>query len=132
MRTLTQQGKTSQFERRRRAVIRAAKAILLERLNVWSGSQPEVSNGHKNVGYRGYSGSRFRATGGLLVARFGHSRLAINQRKCGIGRVIVPGFRIHWHLSDLQVFDQSAGLHISENRFKARLLEIRFLDTDHK
>ena len=38
MRTLTQHGKTSQFERRRRAVIRAAKAILLERLNVWSGS----------------------------------------------------------------------------------------------
>ena len=68
MRTLTQHGKTSQFERRRRAVIRAAKAVLLERLNVWSGSQPEVSNGHKNVGYRGYSGSRFRATGGLLVA----------------------------------------------------------------
>ncbi len=32
------------------------------------GSQPEVSDGHENVGFRGQSGSRFRATGCLLVA----------------------------------------------------------------
>ncbi len=67
-----------------------------------------------------------------LIAKKRHSGLAINQRKCGISRVIVPSFRIHWHLGDLQAFDQSAGLHISENGFKARLLEKRLLDTDHK
>ncbi len=31
------------------------------------GSKPEVSDGHENVGFRGQSGSRFRATGCLLV-----------------------------------------------------------------
>ncbi len=33
---------------------------------------PEVSRSHGNVCFQGYSGSRFRAAGGLLVARLGH------------------------------------------------------------
>ncbi len=37
--------------------------------NVRVGSKPEVSDGHENVGFRGQSGSRFRATGCLLVAK---------------------------------------------------------------
>ncbi len=37
------------------------------------GSQPEVSDGHENVGFRGQSGSRFRAVGCLLVAKNGLS-----------------------------------------------------------
>ena len=32
------------------------------------GSQPEVSDSHENVCFRGQSGSRFRATGGLFIA----------------------------------------------------------------
>ncbi len=36
--------------------------------NVRVGSQPEVSDGYENVGFRGQSGSRFRAAGCLLVA----------------------------------------------------------------
>ena len=40
-------------------------------LNVCSGSQPEVSDGHENVGFWVSSGSRFRATGCLLVATSG-------------------------------------------------------------
>jgi len=39
--------------------------------NVSCGSQPEVSQGRGNVRFRGYSGSRFRATGCLLVANNG-------------------------------------------------------------
>jgi hypothetical protein len=43
MRTLPRRGKTSQFVRSRRAVIRPAKAILLERLKVRLGSGPVFS-----------------------------------------------------------------------------------------
>ncbi len=32
------------------------------------GSQPEVSDGHENVRFRGQSRSRFRAAGGLFIA----------------------------------------------------------------
>jgi hypothetical protein len=69
---------------------------------------------------------------GVDLARKRHSRLTINQRKSGVSRVIVPSFCIHWHLSDFQIFDQSARLHISENGFKPGLSVKRFLDTDHK
>ncbi len=44
--------------------------------NVACGSNPEVSDGHENVGCWGKSGSRFWATGGLLVATSGSFRLA--------------------------------------------------------
>lgn len=59
-------------------------------------------------------------------------RFAINQCKCGFSRVVVFSFRVHWHLSDFQILNQSACLHISQGGFKLRLFEIRFLDTDHK
>ena len=52
-----------------RTVVSDQRPICLARANVGLGSQPEVSDGHENVGYRGKSGSRFRATGGLLVAK---------------------------------------------------------------
>jgi len=39
-----------------------------------AGSNPEVSDGHGNVCSWGQSGSRIRAAGGLLVAKFGNSR----------------------------------------------------------
>ena len=35
------------------------------------GSKPEVSDGHENVGFRGQSGSRFRGTGCLFIAKTG-------------------------------------------------------------
>ncbi len=47
MRTLPQHGESSQFERCRRAVIRAAKAILLERLNDRLGSQAVIRRHHQ-------------------------------------------------------------------------------------
>ncbi len=37
------------------------------------GSQPEVSDGHANVGFWGQSGLQFRAAGGLLLAISGLS-----------------------------------------------------------
>ncbi len=45
------------------------------RPHVSFGSKPEVSDGHENVRSWGSSGSRFRATGCLLVAISGHSPL---------------------------------------------------------
>ncbi len=36
--------------------------------NFRCGSNPEVSDGHENVCFRGLSGSRFRAAGGLFFA----------------------------------------------------------------
>jgi len=36
------------------------------------GSKPEVSDGHENVGFRGQSGSRFRAAGCLFIAKRRH------------------------------------------------------------
>ncbi len=39
------------------------------------GSKPEVSDGHENVGFRGQSGSRFRATGCLFIAISGTQRV---------------------------------------------------------
>ncbi len=49
------------------------------------GSQPEVSDGHENVGFRGQSGSRFRGAGCLLVAISGLSRhvpMSVPDRFC--------------------------------------------------
>ncbi len=43
-----------------------------ERLDFRCGSNPEVSDGHENVRFRGHSGSQFRAAGCLLVATSGH------------------------------------------------------------
>ena len=49
-------------------------------LDFRSGSQPEVSDGHENVRFRGKSGSRFRATGGLLLAKSRSQRGAPESR----------------------------------------------------
>ena len=52
-------------------------------LDFRSGSKPEVSDGHENVGFRGQSGSRFRATGCLFIANSGDDKpvLMINLNK---------------------------------------------------
>ncbi len=44
------------------------QTLLNATANVRVGSKPEVSGGHENVGFRGQSGSRFRATGCLFIA----------------------------------------------------------------
>ncbi len=48
-RTLPQCGESSQMVRGRRAVNRAAKTILVERLKVGFGSKAEVERGPRNV-----------------------------------------------------------------------------------
>ncbi len=49
-------------------------AIIYDRV----GSKPEVSQGRGNVRFRGYSGSRFRATECLLVAEAVEKVRALN------------------------------------------------------
>ena len=69
--------------------------------NVACGSNPEVSNGHKNVGFRGQSGSRFRATGGLFVAisgpKNGCEKFEIFQKSAGRGREAVAVYGNPFH-----------------------------------
>ncbi len=48
----------------RRTLIRAEDSVI----NFRVGSKAEVQRGPRNVRFRGLSGSRFQATGGLLLA----------------------------------------------------------------
>ena len=57
-RTLPHCGESSQMVRRRRAVIRAAKSNLVERLKVGFGSPSDVPSLAQNVGRWGKSGNR--------------------------------------------------------------------------
>ena len=61
------------------------------------GSQPEVSDGHENVGFRGQSGNRFRAAACLLVAKRRERQDKRIEFRIGVnlGDVIVEGDDIY-------------------------------------
>jgi hypothetical protein len=75
---------------------------------------------------------RLQMQRGLLISRMKHSRLTINQCKCGVSRVVMPSFRIHRHFCDLQIFNQATCFYISKNRLKSGLLVKCFFYTDYK
>ena len=52
--------------------------------NVVSGSKPEVSDGHENVGFRGKSRLRFRVAGCLLVAE------GVEEVLCSARVAVIP------------------------------------------
>jgi len=85
-----------------------------------SGSQPEVSDGHENVGFRGHSGSQFRATGCLFIAKRRHWRypkevaprslIMLREKLLKIGaRMVRHGRYITFQLAEVAVSRQVFG-----------------------